>query len=162
MKLRNVLLSFLTSGSLVLGGGLIYARRVRALMEWIVYLSLRKLGDESGDGRVSASEIYFFIWAVEKVDRRQNLRFPTFNFSARKGMLSSNRLTYILRRMISDGRLTLDGNYLVPDFQDEPLLTNRVQVEQLRKIRIIIDEVSDQWNAEASENQLVRLGKLFR
>ena len=78
MKLRNVLLLFLAGGSLAVGGGLIYARRVRALMEWIVYQSLRKLGDESGDGRVSASEIYFFIWAVEKADRRQlpDLSFP--------------------------------------------------------------------------------------
>ena len=162
MNVKNFILSFLASGSLVLGGGLIYARRVRALMEWIVYLSLRQLGDESGDGRVSASEIYFFIWAVEKVARRQNLRFPTFNFSARKGMLSSNRLTYILRRMIADGRLTVDGNNLIPAFQDEPLLTKRAQVEQLRKIRIIIDEVSDQWSADASSDQLVRFGKLFR
>ncbi|HUU27662.1 MAG TPA: hypothetical protein VM123_07610 [archaeon] len=162
MKLRSFLLALLDSGSLTLGGGLIYARRVRALMRRIVCLSLRRLGDESGDGQVSASEVYFFIWAVEKVARRQNLQFPTFNFSARKGMLASSRLTYILRRMIADGWLAIDGNYLIPDFQYEPQLPNRAQEEQLLKIRVIIDEVADQWNEEASDNQLVRFGKLFR
>ena len=174
MKLRNVLLSFLanlkvillsllvSSGSLALGGGLIYARLVRDLMRRIVCLSLRRLGEESANGQVSAAEIYFFIWTVEKVARRHNLKFPTFNFSARKGMLASSRLTYILRRMIASGWIAVEGNNLVLTLQNEPQLADLAEEALLLKICIVINEVAEQWNEKDSKSQLVRFGKLFR
>ncbi|MFH1069336.1 MAG: hypothetical protein V1794_06900 [Candidatus Glassbacteria bacterium] len=171
MKFRNFLISILAGGSLALGGSLVYrarrkkldqARGVRALMERIVYLCLRRLADGADDGRVSASGIYFFIWLVERVARRQEINFPTFNFSARKGTLTSSRLTYILRRMIADGRLAVDRNHLVPAFQYEPRLPDRAQEELLLRIVVIIDEVAGQWSMEAPEDHLVRFGKLFK
>ena len=131
-------------------------------MERIVYLCLRRLADASGHGRVSTSGTFFFIWVVERVARRQPIEFPAFSFTVRKGRLASSRLTYILRRMIADGRLAVDGNYLLPAFQYEPRLPDRSQEDQLLKIRVIIDEVADQWDKDAPDDQLVRFGKLFK
>jgi hypothetical protein len=71
-------------------------------------------------------------------------------------------MTYILRRMIADGRLAIDGNHLVPVFQYEPRLPDRDQEELLLKIVVIIDEVAEQWSLEAPEDHLVRFSKLFK
>lgn len=170
MKIKNLLFSLLAGGSLALGGGLVYKKRRKSLegqrserekMKLIVRLAIERLAARSGKGRVSAMEVYFFIWVVERVANREDRGFPSFDFTYRRGMLTSSKLTFILRRMLKEKIFSLNGNYLIPVQginQDE-----REKVpEPLEKTEMIIEETAAQWTEDFPEERLVRFGQFFK
>ena len=170
MRLKNVILSLLAGGSLALGSGLVYKKRrkrVQALrserekMRRIVGLALRQLAARTGTGRVSASEVYFFIWVVERVANRQEADFPSFDFTAKQGMLISSKLTDILRKMLEEKSLRLEGNYIIP-FQWTDRAEQEKAPEPLDKTAMIIEETAAQWSTDFPEERLVRFSQLFK
>ena len=171
MGFKKVLLSFLAGTSVALGSGLVYkkrkarlaeARRNIKLLEKVVSLALEKLSKISS-GRVSVAEIYFFIWIMERVCTRQKTDFPSFNFKVKGGMLTSAKLTFILRRMIEQECLILEDSYLVPL---APLTDRAKDNGEDQKIppgvSEIIEEIAAQWQMEFPEEPLVRFGQLFK
>lgn len=170
MRLKNVILSLLAGGSLALGGGLVYKKRrksVQALrsqrerMRRIVGLAFERLAARSGKGRVSASEVYFFIWVVERAAKREETDFPSFDFTVRQGMLTSSKLTYILRRMLKEKQLRLEGNHLIP-LQGTDRADREKFPEPPDKTTLIIEETAAQWTADLPQERLVRFGQLFK
>lgn len=170
MKIKNLLFSLLAGGSLALGGGLVYKKRRKRVeavrsdrekMKRIVVLALERLAARSDKGRVSASEVYFFIWVVGRVANRQAVDFPSFDFTVKQGMLSSSKLTYILRRMLKEKRLSLDRNHLIPLQGMDQAESERV-LKPLDKIAMIIEETATQWTKDFPEEQLVRFSQLFK
>jgi hypothetical protein len=166
MRLRNVILSVLAGASLGIGGGYLYrkrraskaeALRRRAVMERIVAASLIRLAAIS-NGKIPPAEVYFFVWVVERVSRRQGVECPDFNFEADKGLLFSPALNLILRRMIKAGSLRLDENHLVPQVAElEPCAA-----ELGGDTAAIVGETAAQWIRDFPDEPLVRFGKLFR
>ena len=170
MRLKNVILSMLAGGSLALGGGLLYKKRKkhvlalrleREKMGRIVGLALQRLAARSEKGRVSASEVYFFIWVVERVANRQEVDFPSFDFTVKKGTLISSRLTDILRNMMEEKSLRLEGNHLIP-FQRMDWAEKGNAPEPLGKTAMIIEETAAQWGTDFPEERLVRFSQLFK
>jgi len=170
MKIRNILLSLLAGGSLALGSGLFYKKRrkcVQALrserekMRGVVGLALRQLAARSGTGRVGAAEIYFFIWVVERVAKRQAVDIPSFDFTVKQGMLTSSKLTNILRKMLEEKSLTLDGNYIIPFQWADPAEQEKIP-QPPDKTAMIIEETAAQWTADFPEERLVRFSQLFK
>ena len=170
MRLKNILLSLLAGGSLALGGGLVYKKRkkrVEALRsekekrKCIVGQALERLAARSDKGRVSASEVYFFIWVVGRVANRQAVDFPSFDFAVKQGMLTSSKLTCILRKMLKEKSLRLDKNYLIP-FQRINRAEREKIPEPLDKTAMIIEETATQWTKDFPEEQLVRFSQLFK
>ncbi|OGG02020.1 MAG: hypothetical protein A3F83_16725 [Candidatus Glassbacteria bacterium RIFCSPLOWO2_12_FULL_58_11] len=168
MRIKNIILSILAGGSLAVGGSLAYRRRKRRLeetrrdrerMRQIVALALLELAGENTEGRVSASEIYFFVWIVERVARRHELDIPSFNFEAKQGMLTSSKLTFVLRQMLNERLVRLDGNYLTPEPQLHSILAGR---EMDKETALIIEETVAQWRADFPDEPLVRFGQLFK
>ena len=160
----------LAGGSLALGGGLVYKKRrkhVQALrserekMRRIVGLALQRLAARTETGRVSASEVYFFIWVVERVAKRQEADFPSFDFTVKQGRLTSSRLTDILRKMLEEKSLSLEGNHLIP-FQRIDWAEQENALEPLDKTAMIIDETAAQWGTDFPEERLVRFSQLFK
>lgn len=171
MKIAKLIFSALAGGSLAVGGGLFFnagkrrlarARKARNLMVRVVDLALRTLSEMRGGGKVSASEAYYFVWVAERVAVRHNVDLPSFRFDVRDGALVSDRLTLILRRMLSDGMAEMEDSHLAPAWDAELPELDEKQTAVLEKCGMIIDEVATQWDDEAPEDQLVRFGKLFK
>jgi|GEM_PF-3398947 hypothetical protein len=170
MKIKNLLFSLLAGGSLALGGGLVYKKRKKRVeavrsdrekMKRIVVLALERLAALSEKGRVSASEVYFFIWVVGRVANRQAVDFPSFDFTVKRGMLISSKLTSILRKMLKEKSLRLDKNHLIPLQGMDQAESERV-LKPLDKIAMIIEETAAQWTRDFPEEQLVRFSQLFK
>jgi hypothetical protein len=166
MKAGKWILSILAGTSLGIGGGVLVrqglkARRRRAVnREWMIQLlraSLLKLSKVTG-GSVSASEIYYFIWILERVCQRHKLAFPDFGFRVEEGLLFSTRLTRLLRIMLRDGRLRIEGNRLSPQEWEGSESLGRLNPT----LAAIIDETADQWLKDFPDEPLVRFGRLFR
>lgn len=166
MKAGRWVLSILAGTSLGIGGGIlvrqgIKARRKRAgereRMTQLLRASLLKLSEVTG-GSVSASEIYYFIWILERVCQRHKLDFPDFGFRVEDGLLFSTRLTRLLRIMLRDGRLRIEGNRLWP--QEGSGGENLERLDPT--LAAIIDETADQWLKDFPDEPLVRFGRLFR
>ena len=168
MRIKNLILAILAGGSLAVGGSLAYRRRKRRLeetrrdrerMRKMVALSLLELAGENTEGKISASEIYFFVWIVERVAHRHEIAIPTFNFTVKQGMLTSSKLTFLLRQMLNERLIRLDGNYLVPEPQLNSILAGRGMDE---KTALIIEETVAQWRSDFPDEPLVRFGQLFK
>ena len=171
MNFGRLLVSVLAGGSLALGGRLVVRARkarlaraisARNLMVRVVSLALRTLSELRGGGKVSASEAYYFMFVVERVAIRHGVEMPEFKFNAREGSLASGRLTIILRRMLGEGQLRMEGSHLEPVWDAELPELDKRQLAMLEKCGMIIDEVAAQWDADAPDEQLVRFGKLFK
>ena len=170
MKLKKLIISLLAGSSLALGSGLIYHKRKkqrhelrchRDRMKEIVIKSLEQLARKQETGNISASEVYFFIWVVERVAKRQRIGFPSFNFSVRKGMLTSSKLTFILRRLMKDNQLRLEGNFLIPSTEIS-LAAPQNGYPHPGRIDTIIEETAAQWTRDFPDEHLVRFSKLFK
>lgn len=166
MNLGKFLLSALAGVSLGYGGSLLYRRgrggmkdrRARQrFSEQVLRASLLKLAEATKES-IGASEIYYFIWILERICNRHRVEFPDFGFKVDKGLLYSRRLTGLLRGMLADGRLRLDGDRLVPTGGDP-----RESLDRLNPtLAAIIDETSRQWTHDFPDEPLVRFGRLFR
>ncbi len=165
MKFKKILYSFLAGGSLALGGRWIYRHeRVRreALrqrnqrMRRIIIESVTRLAKIYAEG-ISVQEVYFFIWIIERVCARHRIDFPGFGFKVKKGLLFSSLLTYILRRMIKEGTLKLEGEYLLPGENGSELPLDKTD----RRVLKVIKETTAQWKSDFPEEPLVRFGQLF-
>jgi len=128
--------------------------------ESLVYLALERLAKTSG-GRVSASEAFFFIWVVERVCKRHNIDFPSLNFKVKQGMLISANLIYILRKLIKEESLKLEGDYLIPVKPPIKGLPEAAR-DLRRKIAGVIEETAAQWSMDIPNEQLVRFAQLFK
>jgi hypothetical protein len=166
MNLKKTILFLLAGVSVGVGGGLIYRKKRdrilldRKMMPFILSLSMGRISRPSGL-RVSASEIYFFIWVVERVCNRHEIYFPSLGFKVKQGMLASAKMTSILRRMIKEGLLTLEGNYLVLVKEPSEPLPEEDR-DALARIAEIIEETAAQWNMDFPDEPLIRFSKLFK
>jgi len=168
MRSKKTIL-FLAGVSLGVGGSLIYKKRRSSVKETrrtlekresLVYLALERLAKTSG-GRVSASEAFFFIWVVERVCKRHNIDFPSLNFKVKQGMLISANLIYILRKLIKEESLKLEGDYLIPVKPPIKGLPEAAR-DLRRKIAGVIEETAAQWSMDIPNEQLVRFAQLFK
>ncbi len=166
MNLKKILYSALAGGSLVIGGRLVYRRRLSRLkvlrqrrqrMRWIVLESIARLGEISS-GSVPVQEAYFFIWVVEKVCTRHGIDCPTFDFKVSEGMLFSSKLTGILRRMIKDSVVDLEGDRLLSGKNGAEEQSGKTD----RRVLKVINETVAQWKSDFPDEPLVRFGQLFR
>ncbi|MEA1997267.1 MAG: hypothetical protein U9N45_06485 [Gemmatimonadota bacterium] len=137
------------------------ARLKRERMQTVVRLSLDRLSEVSG-GRASASAVYYFIWVVERVCRRHKIPFHSFGFKVKQGMLTSARLTYILRRMIKEGSLRLEGDYLVPAAGVPVMDRIDTDWEFTDPVADVINKTAEQWSSDTPDEHLVRFVKLFK
>jgi len=166
MNFKKFLFSMLAGGSLAVGGGWVYRRQrarreaVRRLNErkrWIIIQSITGLAGISS-GRVPVQEAYFFIWVVERVCARHKIDCPEFGFKVKEGLLFSSQLTYILRKMIKEGALDLEGRHLLPGEDGSQPMLSKADREVLKVIR----ETVAQWKSDFPDEPLVRFGQLFR
>jgi hypothetical protein len=166
MNLKKTILFLLAGVSVGVGGGLIYKKkqdrilRERKMIPFILSRSMGRISRLS-KRRISVSEIYFFIWVVERVCNRHEIYFPRLGFKVKQGMLYSSKLTYVLRRMIKEGILALEGNYLaLVKEPSEPLPEE--DRDSLARITEIIEETAGQWNMDFPDEPLIRFSKLFK
>ena len=166
MNFKKILYSVLAGGSLAVGGGWAYRQRrtrreaislCNERKHWIIKESIVRLAKISS-GRVPVQEAYFFIWVVERVCARHRINCPGFGFKVKEGLLFSSQLTYILRKMIKEGALNLEGHHLLPGEDGSQPLSAKADREVLKIIR----ETVAQWKSDFPDEPLVRFGQLFR
>ncbi|MCE5271036.1 hypothetical protein LLH00_07095 [bacterium] len=166
MKAGKWILSILAGTSVGIGGGLLVRQGIKAKkrfgekrrwMSQVLRASVLRLAEENGSS-FSASEIYYFIWILERVCHRHKVAFPDFVFRVEDGMLFSPRLTRLLRIMLRDGRLRLEGDRLSPQEGAGGESLDRLDPT----LAAIIDETAGQWLRDFPDEPLVRFGKLFR
>jgi hypothetical protein len=167
INLKKIIITLLAGTSIGYGGSLLYRRsrdrrkRLReqnACMDQILRASLLKLAEVTG-GKISVSEIYYFIWILERVSNRHRIEFPEFGFKVDKGLLFSSRLTGLLRQMLKDSRhLRLEGDKLIPSPGDAEEYLDCLNPG----LAAVIEETTRQWMHDFPEEPLVRFGRLFR
>jgi len=166
MKAGKWILSILAGTSVGIGSGLLVRQGIKAKKRYgekrrwmgqVLRASVLRLAEVNGSS-LSVSEIYYFIWILERICHRHDVAFPDFGFRVVDGLLYSPRLTRLLRIMLRDGRLRMVGDRLVPGqgAADESL--DRLDPT----LAAIIDETAGQWLHDFPEEPLVRFGKLFR
>ncbi len=168
MNWKKTLLYLLAGTTLGVGGGLLVrrsrpdleaTRRRLKKMQALVHLSIERLSQATGK-RVSASEAFFFIWVVERVCHRHQLKAPSFNFRVRQGMLASPKLTFVLRRMLSKGSLLLEGDFLLPGAP--PVGPEELErFESWPEVVWVVEQTAREWIREVPEEPLVRFSKVF-
>jgi hypothetical protein len=76
-------------------------------------------------------------------------------------MLKSSRLTNILRKMIKEHALNLEGNSLVPARGKIAPRADEARESQ-GAIAEVLEETAAQWKMDFPDEPLVRFGKFFR